>query len=88
MAIHIAESRQIQRTQIEDIRMLLNRFLQLFPTLYTPRHNSQSVHSLYHVAASVNDYGSLSNYSTFNFESILGITERYVILYSEMFIEE
>ncbi|CAF3413639.1 unnamed protein product [Rotaria sp. Silwood2] len=88
VAMHIAESRHIQRTQVEDIRLLLNRFLQLFPTLYTPRHNSQSVHSLYHVATSVNYYGSLSNYSTFNFESILGITEHYVILYFQMFIEE
>lgn len=33
-------------------------------------------------------YSSLSNYSTFNFESILGMTVHYVILYFQMFIEE
>ncbi|CAF3872548.1 unnamed protein product [Rotaria magnacalcarata] len=73
VGVHIAESRQIRRTQIEDIRLLFHRFLKLFPILYTPRHNSQSVHSVHHVAASVAEYGSLSNYSTFNFENVLGL---------------
>ncbi|CAM4943066.1 unnamed protein product [Rotaria socialis] len=73
VGVHIAESRQIRRIQIEDIRLLFHRFLKLFPVLYTPRHNSQSVHSLHHVAASVAEYGSLSNYSTFNFENVLGL---------------
>lgn len=72
VAIHIAESRSIRRTQIENVRLILNRFLELFPSLYTPRHNSQAVHSMHHVAASVLDFGALSNYSTFNFENILG----------------
>ncbi|CAF3619678.1 unnamed protein product [Rotaria socialis] len=73
VGVHIAESRTIRRTQIEDIRLILNRFLQQFPILYSPRNNSQSVHSIHHVAASVLEYGSLSNYSTFNFENILGL---------------
>ncbi|CAF1429580.1 unnamed protein product [Rotaria sp. Silwood1] len=73
VGMHIAESRCIHRTQLEDIRVLFHRFLKLFPILYTPRFNSQSVHSLHHIAASVTEYSSLSNYSTFNFESVLGL---------------
>ena len=71
--VHIAESRSIRRDQIENVRLMLDRFLRLFPTLYSMRHNTQAVHSLHHVAASVLDFGALSNYSTFNFENILGI---------------
>ncbi len=82
MGVYIAESRRIHRAQVEDIRVLLNRFLQLFPTLYTPRNNSQSVHSLNHVAESVLEYGSLSNYSSFNFENILGIANGYHMILS------
>ncbi|CAF3904140.1 unnamed protein product [Rotaria sp. Silwood1] len=88
VGMHIAESRCIHRTQLEDIRVLFHRFLKLFPILYTPRFNSQSVHSLHHIAASVTEYSSLSNYSTFNFESVLGIADHritlYMILYSVM----
>lgn len=72
IGMHIAESRRIEIEQVNDIRVLLDRFLHLFPTLYSPRQNSQTVHSLNHVADSVSDYGSLSNYSTFNFENVLG----------------
>ncbi|CAF1661149.1 unnamed protein product [Rotaria magnacalcarata] len=73
VAMHTAESRSIQREQIKDISLMLNRFLQLFPILYSPRQNSQAVHSLHHIATSVLEYGALSNYSTFNFENILGL---------------
>ncbi len=82
MGVHIAESRRIHCTQVEDIRILLNEFLKLFPTLYTPRNNTQSVHSLNHVAESVLEYGSLSNYSSFNFENILGIVYIYHMILS------
>lgn len=81
VGVHIAESRRIHRVQIEDIRRLLIRFLQLFPILYTSRNNTQSIHSLYHVATSVLEYGSLSNYSTFNFENVLGTSVYHIILY-------
>jgi hypothetical protein len=81
VAVHIAESRRIHHIQIEDIHLLLNRFLQLFPVLYTARNNTQSVHSLQHVATSVLDYGSLSNYSTFNFENVLGKADYHIILF-------
>jgi hypothetical protein len=72
IAIHLSESRSLERSQVENIRILLDLFLRSFPVLYTSRQNTQSVHSLHHVAESVQDYGPLSNYSTFNFESVLG----------------
>ena len=33
--VHIAESRSIRRDQIENVRLMLDRFLQLSPTLYS-----------------------------------------------------
>ena len=71
-ATHLSESRFLDRAHVDDIRLLLDQFLRLFPVLYSPRHNTQSVHSLHHVAASVSDFGALGNYSTFNFEGVLG----------------
>lgn len=72
VGIHLAESRRVERTEIDSIRTIMDEFLRRFPVLYSARHNTQSVHSLQHVADSVSDFGSLGNYSTFNFESILG----------------
>lgn len=72
IAVHLSESRSLDRRQIDDIQILLDQFLRQFRDLYTNRHNTQSIHSLQHVAASVMDFGSLGNYSTFNFENILG----------------
>ena len=43
-----------------------------YPLLYTNRHNQQVIHSIDHVAQTVQNYGQLSNYSTYNFESVLG----------------
>ncbi|CAF4338960.1 unnamed protein product [Rotaria magnacalcarata] len=48
-------------------------FLYEYPLLYTDRHNQQVIHSIDHVAQSVQNYGQLSNYSTYNFVSVLGI---------------
>lgn len=78
IAVYLAESRSLDRAQLEDIQILLDRFLRQFCDLYTSRHNTQSIHSLQHVAASVRDFGSLGNYSTFNFENILGIRDIYL----------
>ncbi|CAF5100421.1 unnamed protein product [Rotaria sp. Silwood1] len=70
---HLIESRSINQEQVELIQVLYEKFLRLFSVLYTSRHNVQSVHSLHHFSASVKECGSSSNYSTFNFESFLGI---------------
>ena len=71
-ATHLVESRSINQEEVELIQILYERFLRIFPVLYTSRHNVQCVHSLHHFSASVKDCGSSSNYSTFNFESYLG----------------
>ncbi|CAF3599883.1 unnamed protein product [Rotaria socialis] len=67
-ALHLAEFRSLRSTDIDDIRFLLDSFLYEYPSLYTNRHNQQVIHSIDHVAQSVQDYGQLSNYSTFNFD--------------------
>ena len=72
VATHLVESRSIDQQQVQLIQVLYERFLRLFPALYTERHNVQSVHSIQHFSASVSDCASSSNYSTFNFESFLG----------------
>ncbi|CAF1549643.1 unnamed protein product [Rotaria magnacalcarata] len=75
-ALHLAESRSLRSGDIEDIQFLsgpTNTFLYEYPLLYTDRHNQQVIHSIDHVAQSVQNYGQLSNYSTYNFESVLGM---------------
>ena len=37
------------------------------------------IHSMIHVPESVRDFGPLQNYSTFNFESVIGIFEKHAI---------
>jgi|EBPBio282013_DNA_FD.fasta_scaffold05108_7 hypothetical protein len=72
VAVHQSESRTIDRKHILEIEYLFDQFLREFPTLYTIRQNTQVVHSLQHVSSSVRDFGSLGNFSTFNFENVLG----------------
>ncbi|CAF3724849.1 unnamed protein product [Rotaria socialis] len=75
-ALHLAESRSLRSEDIEDIQFLSNprnTFLYEYPLLYTDHHNQQVMHSIDHVAQSVQNYGQLSNYSTYNFESVLGM---------------
>ena len=78
IATHMVESHSINQEQIKLIEILYERFLRVFPVLYTPRHNVQCVHSLQHFSPSVKDCGSSSNYSTFNFESFLGKISHYL----------
>lgn len=73
IAVHLSESRSLDRDQVDDIATLCDAFLRQFPDLYTARNNTQAVHSLQHIASSVRDFGCLGNYSTFNFENILGM---------------
>ncbi|CAF2133026.1 unnamed protein product [Rotaria magnacalcarata] len=77
-AFHLAEFCSLRSADIDDIRFLLDSFLYEYPSLYTNRHNQQVIHSIDHVAQSVQDYGQLSNYSTFNFESLLGMVRATV----------
>lgn len=68
--IHIGESRVIASKQIEAMKELLSSFVDDFP--YSKRHIVQTIHCVKHFAATTQDFGPLSNYSTFNFESIIG----------------
>ena len=72
VAIHFSENRAVTTIMIDNVTNLLSDFLIEFPKLYTARHNQQVVHSLNHIGQTVNDYGPLTSYSTFHFESNLG----------------
>ena len=68
--IHIGESSSLSPEKIEDMEMLLSSFVDDFP--YNERYVVQTVHCVKHFATTVKDFGPLSNYSTFNYESIIG----------------
>lgn len=72
LAVHLAESRVLTEKHVEAVHNLCYRFLLNFPTLYGKRHNVQVVHSLIHLSKSIHDFGPLTSYTTFNFESLLG----------------
>ncbi|CAF1026934.1 unnamed protein product, partial [Didymodactylos carnosus] len=78
MAVHKAENRSISPIDMVEIKELLTQYYHQFPKLYGKRQNVQSAHSTYHMYQSVRDYGKLPNYSTFNFESILGLITRTI----------
>ncbi|CAF4629200.1 unnamed protein product, partial [Didymodactylos carnosus] len=65
--MQLAESRSIEPSTIPDINDLLTKFLQQFPLLYTKRHNVQSVHSIAHIGATVQDFEFLTASSLFLF---------------------
>ncbi|CAF3320439.1 unnamed protein product, partial [Rotaria sp. Silwood2] len=62
----------LNEQDIEAVDKLCYNFLIQFPDLYGERHNVQVVHSIMHLSESIRDFGPLTNYTTFNFESILG----------------
>jgi hypothetical protein len=72
LSMHLAESREVTNDDVEHIHRLTHSFVYDFPLLYTERHNVQVVHSVIHIAATVQDYGPLTSFTTFNWESDLG----------------
>lgn len=52
------------------MEVLLDSFVDDFP--YDSRYIVQTVHCVKHFAQTVKDFGPLSNYSTFNFENVIG----------------
>ena len=70
--MHIAEARAINRVQQEALKRLCQTFVVSFPRLYTDRHCVQVIHSIIHIPDTVNDFGPLTNYTTFQFENDLG----------------
>lgn len=70
--LHIGENRQISQNKLDGMHLLLQYYVNQFKVLYGVRHMVNNIHSLIHLAESVRDYGPLYEYSTFNYESILG----------------
>ncbi|CAF4938290.1 unnamed protein product [Rotaria sp. Silwood1] len=68
--ITIGESRNISSKNLNDMELLLSSFVDNFP--YHERYIVQNIHSVKHFAKTVNDFGPLFNYSTFNYESVIG----------------
>lgn len=77
--VSIGESSSISFKKIQEMTMLLDSFVDDFP--YHHRHVVQTVHCVKHFARTVVDFGPLANYSTFNFESVIGNSTYFPILY-------
>lgn len=70
--LHLAENRCIVNRDISTMQKLGESFVISFSHLYSTRHCVSVVHSVYHIAATVRDFGPLTTYTTFNFENQLG----------------
>mgnify|MGYP006892812122 FL=1 len=68
--IATGESSEISMQDLEEMDFLLNSFVDEFP--YPERFVVQTVHAVKHFADTAKDFGPLSNYSTFNYESVIG----------------
>ena len=79
--ITIGEWSNISSKDIEDMEFLLSNFVDNFP--YHKRYIVQNIHSVKHFATTVNDFDPLFNYSTFNYESIIGriISQLHISFY-------
>ena len=73
LIMHLSESRALHKDLLNNLQNLCTQFVTMFPVLYSARHNVQVIHSIVHVGDTVKAYGPLWNYSTFNFESLLGL---------------
>ncbi|CAF4396510.1 unnamed protein product [Rotaria sp. Silwood2] len=71
-ALHIGESREITSSKLNEMKILLDKFVFTFHLLYGKRHAVNTVHSVVHFHQTVKYYGPLTNYSTFNYESLIG----------------
>lgn len=81
LIMHLSESRALHRDWLDNLSHLCTQFVLMFPRLYSGRHNVQVVHSIVHVADTVKAFGPLSNSSTFNFESLLGLWNFFIYWY-------
>ena len=73
LIMHLSESRSLCCDEVENLQHLCTEFVLIFPRLYSARHNVQVIHSIIHLPDSVKGFGPVSNYTTFNFESLLGM---------------
>ncbi|CAF1357828.1 unnamed protein product [Didymodactylos carnosus] len=69
---HLAESRHLTQENIRYVDTLVELYVTEFESLYGERNLVSNVHSLYHIPATLSDFGQFMNYSTFNFESLIG----------------
>lgn len=68
--VTIGESSNITSKDLSDMQVLLSSFVDNFP--YPERYVVQNIHCVKHFATTVKDFGPLFNYSTFNYESVIG----------------
>ena len=78
LIMHLAEARSLHRDWIETLQELCTQFVLTFPRLYSARHNVQVIHSVIHIGDTVKGYGPLCTFSTFNFESLLGMSPCWI----------
>lgn len=81
--IHIGESSNISFEKLDEMQTLLSSFVDDFP--YNQRHIVQTVHCVKHFSTTVKDFGPLSNFSTFNFEHIIGRKRRSRMVHTNFF---
>ena len=70
--LHIGESKEITQSKFNEMKILLDKFVYTFHFLYGKCHAVNTVHSVIHFPRTVADYGPLTNFSTFNYESLVG----------------
>lgn len=81
--MHLAESREINSMEQSMIKRLCHSFVLSFPVLYSERHCVQVVHSAIHISDTVNDFGPLNHYTTFNFENDLGMNSNLLFYHDQ-----
>ena len=68
----------ITLTEIEGLRTIVFRFLRLYYRLYGENQANTKLHTLVHLPALLEEYGPLSNYSSFVYESMIRRCKRFV----------
>ena len=71
-AVRLLSDNNITEDSIKLSRDMLRKFVVHFGTLYGERYLVYNVHNLVHICDDVENYGKLSNFSAFPFESFLG----------------
>jgi len=76
--ISIGESRDISLEKLHKMELLLSNFVDDFP--YHERYIVQNIHSIKHFSTTTKDFGPLFNFSTFNFEGVIGSIIAFILL--------
>ena len=97
---HLVESQYLSISRLQDIEKLVNYFDKVFVSFYSvkqdsffllqlffvtkERHAVSVIHSIRHFYTCVCDYGPMFNYSTFSFESSMGLL--LILSLSDIFV--